>query len=75
MVTGAVLAFIWEPVGLDVMSGLHPMLAGVMGSTVVMIAVSLATQQIAPVPQHVLTAMDEAARVGPIPKALFSEFK
>jgi sodium/proline symporter len=45
MITGAILAFTWEPAGLDVASGLHPMLAGVMGSTAMMIVVSLATQK------------------------------
>jgi sodium/proline symporter len=75
MITGAILAFTWEPAGLDVASGLHPMLAGVMGSTAMMIVVSLATQKRSPVPRHVLEAMDEAARIGPIPKALLAEFK
>ncbi len=74
MVTGATIAFAWEPAGLVATSGLHPMLAGVLGSTVVMIAVSLATQRISPVPGHVIAAMDEAARVGPIPQQLLSKF-
>ncbi|MFL2546867.1 MAG: sodium/proline symporter [Candidatus Rariloculaceae bacterium] len=75
MITGATLAFVWEPTGLEVISGLHPMLAGVIGSTTVMITVSLATQRMAPVPKHVVAAMDEAARVGPIPKSLLAEFR
>ena len=66
MVTGATIAFLWESVGLAETSGLHPMLAGVLGSTVMMISVSLATQRVSPVPEHIVAAMDEAARLGPV---------
>ena len=75
MVTGATLAFFWEFVGLVEITGLPPMLAGVVGSTTVMITVSLATQRTSPVPEHVTAAMDEAARVGPIPPALLAKFE
>ena len=74
IVTGATIAFTWEPLGLVAPSGLHPMLAGVLASTAVMISVSLATQRISPVPEHVVAAMDEAARVGPIPKEMLARF-
>ncbi len=74
IVTGATIAFIWEPLGLVATSGLHPMLAGVLGSIAVMISVSLATQRMSPVPGHVTAAMDEAARVGPIPQAMLARF-
>ena len=74
MVTGATLAFFWEFVGLVEITGLPQMLAGVVGSTTVMITVSLATQRTSPVPEHVTAAMDEAARVGPIPPSLLAKF-
>ena len=63
MLTGASIAFAWEPFGLVEPTGLHPMLAGVLGSTVTMIVVSLATQERSPVPAEILAAMEEAARV------------
>ena len=69
MVTGASVAFIWELASLAATTSLHPMLAGVLSSTVVMITVSLATQRLAPVPEHIVVAMDAAARLGPIEKA------
>jgi len=74
IVTGATIAFIWEPVGLAAISGLHPMLAGVMASTAVMISVSLATQTRSPVPESVLAAIDEAARIGPVRTEMLARF-
>jgi sodium/proline symporter len=64
MVTGATVALVWEIAGLASPTSLHPMLAGLGSSTLAMIIVSLATQRVAPVPPHILAAMDEAARVG-----------
>ncbi|MGI9260370.1 MAG: sodium/proline symporter [Gammaproteobacteria bacterium] len=63
MITGASIAFAWEPLALVESTGLHPMLAGVLGSTVVMIVVSLATRERSPVPAEIVAAMDEAAKV------------
>ncbi len=74
IVTGATIAFIWEPVGLTAISGLHPMLAGVMASTAVMISVSLATQTRSPVSESVLAAIDEAARIGPVRTEMLARF-
>lgn len=74
IVTGATIAFIWEPVGLAAISGLHPMLAGVMASTAMMISVSLATQTRSPVPESVLAAMDEAAHIGPVRTEMLARF-
>lgn len=51
---------------------LAPMLTGVVSSTVTMVVVSLATQKIAPVPAYIHEVMDEAARIGPIPKRLLA---
>jgi sodium/proline symporter len=63
MITGASIAFIWEFAALAPATGWHPMLAGLLCSVVAMVAVSLATQRTSPVPEHVLSAMDEAAAV------------
>ena len=61
MVAGAGVAFLWQLVGLDAATGLHAMLAGLLSSTASMVAVSLATQRIAPNPSRVIELMDEAA--------------
>ena len=63
MITGASVAFIWEFAVLAQTTGWHPMLAGIVGSAVAMVTVSLATQRTSPVPDHVLSAIDEAAVV------------
>jgi sodium/proline symporter len=76
MIAGATVAFVWEFAGLAESTQLHPMLTGVVSSTVTMIVVSLATQKSSPVPAHVLDAMNVAAHVGPIPERFLtaSEF-
>jgi sodium/proline symporter len=74
MLSGATVAFGWELAELAATTGLHPMLAGVMSSTTVMIAVSLATQRVSPVARHVVAAMEEAARMGPVPRELRARF-
>ena len=51
---------------------LAPMLTGVVSSTVTMIVVSLATQNVAPVPAYIREVMDEAGTVGPIPGRLLA---
>ena len=68
MVVGASVAFIWEYAGLVNTTQLHPMLTGVVSSTVTMIVVSLATQKSSPVPPHVLEMMNVSAEIGPIPE-------
>jgi sodium/proline symporter len=68
MIVGASVAFIWEYAGLVSTTQLHPMLTGVVSSTVTMIVVSLATQKISPVPPHVLDAMNVAAQLGRVPE-------
>ncbi len=72
MIVGASVAFLWEYLGLAASTQLAPMLTGVVSSTVAMIAVSLLTAKIAPVPADILQIMDEAARVGPIPPQLLA---
>ncbi|MCZ6617103.1 MAG: sodium/proline symporter [Gammaproteobacteria bacterium] len=65
MVSGASIATAWELAALWDPTGLHPMLAGIVGSTAAMIIVSLATQRIAPVPDYIVATMDAAARLEP----------
>ena len=68
MIVGASVAFIWEYAGLVNSTQIHPMVTGVVSSTVTMIVVSLATQKSSPVPPQVLEMMNVAAEVGPIPE-------
>ena len=67
MIIGASVAFTWQYAGLVETTQMHPMLTGVMSSTITMIVVSLATQKISPVPRHILDGMNVSAQVGPIP--------
>jgi hypothetical protein len=46
------------------------MAAGILASTLAMVAVSLATQKSAPVPPAILAAMAEAARTRPVPPGM-----
>ena len=72
IVSGATVAFTWQYLELVETTQLHPMLVGVLASTLAMIVVSLATQKQAPPPSHVLDAMVESDRVGPIPERLLA---
>ncbi len=68
MVSGAAIAFLWQLASLQEPSGLHPMVAGTLSSSIAMVAVSLATQKSSPVPKEVLDQMAEASRLSS-PKA------
>ena len=72
MVAGAATSVFWELAGLAVTTTLAPVTAGLAASTVAIVVVSLATQRSSPVPAHVLAAMEETARVGPIPETLMA---
>lgn len=72
MLGGALIAFLWKVAGWGAATAIHPMFAGLITSVVLMIVVSLATQKSFPVPKHVLAAIDETARVGPIPKEMLA---
>lgn len=72
MVTGAAVAFAWEYWGYVETTQVAPMLAGITSSTAAMVIVSLLTQTISPVPPHVREAMEEAARVRPVPRPLLA---
>ncbi|MDT8880843.1 sodium/proline symporter [Halomonas saccharevitans] len=70
MIVGSLVAFSWQYLGLDQVTGLHPMLAGVVLSSLSMVVVSLLTQASHPVPEHVLQAMAETAELRPLPRPL-----
>jgi sodium/proline symporter len=72
MVIGALMAFGWEVEDMVTTTQIAPMVAGVVSSSVTMVVVSLLTQRIAPVPNYIEEFVDEAATVGPIPKALLA---
>jgi sodium/proline symporter len=70
MVAGATTAIAWETFALAEATTLAPMSAGIAASTVAIVVVSLATQKLAPVAPHILAAMEETTRVGPIPRRM-----
>lgn len=70
MIVGSLVAFTWQYLELDQVTGLHPMLAGVVLSSLSMVAVSLLTQASHPVPEHILQAMAETAELRPLPRPL-----
>jgi len=72
MIVGALVSFVWQFAGLAESTAMAPMLMGVLGSSVTIVVVSLATQSSAPVPSHVLDAMQEADALGPIPQRLLA---
>ena len=72
MVAGAATSVAWELAGLATTTTIAPVTAGLTASTVAIVVVSLATQQRSPVPRHVLAAMEETARVGPILEELIA---
>ncbi len=72
IIVGAVVAFLWKYLGLEAATEIHPMLAGLVLSSVTMVAVSLATQRQYPVPEHILRAMEETEELRPLPRSLAS---
>ena len=72
MVIGALTSFVWEVGNLADTTTLAPVTVGLMLSIVTIIVVSLATQKISPVPDHIVAVLEETAKVGPIPKHLLS---
>jgi hypothetical protein len=63
MVIGSGVSFVWQLAALDGPSGLHPMLAGVLSSSLAMVLVSLATQKSHPLPREILDRMAEASGI------------
>ncbi|MDX1509465.1 MAG: hypothetical protein R3358_14355, partial [Woeseiaceae bacterium] len=74
MIVGAAVAFSWEYFGLVASTQMHPMFTGVLCSSVTMVIVSLVTQKLVPVPRDVIDAIDECARLGPVPADLAATF-
>ena len=67
MIAGTAVSVFWEISGLPDSTGIDPMVTGILASTVAMVVGSLASQRSHPVPGHVVRALDETAKIGPIP--------
>ncbi|GAB3619878.1 sodium/proline symporter PutP [Glutamicibacter endophyticus] len=63
--TGASVA--WQLSGLPSSTGIDPMVVGILSSVLGMVVGSLLTQRSHPVPERITRALDETAKVGPIP--------
>ncbi|MBN2048912.1 MAG: sodium/proline symporter [Spirochaetales bacterium] len=72
IIGGAAIAFLWNVTGAAAATAIHPMFAGLVVSIVLIFLVSLATQKSSPVPGHILKAIDEAAKVGSIPREMLA---
>ncbi|NYS61213.1 sodium/proline symporter [Vreelandella salicampi] len=70
MIVGSGVAFIWQYFQLDGVTEIHPMLAGLVLSSLTMFLVSLLTQRSHPVPEHILTAIRETDELRPLPNRL-----
>ncbi|HXV62577.1 MAG TPA: sodium/proline symporter [Vicinamibacteria bacterium] len=70
MVAGAAVSIVWEVAKLADSTTLHPMFAGILASSFTIVVVSLATQRISAVAPHIVAAMEEASRLGPIPREM-----
>lgn len=67
MIAGTVVSVGWQLSGLPDSTGIDPMVTGILASTIAMIVGSLASQRNHPVPEHIARALEETAKVGPIP--------
>jgi sodium/proline symporter len=72
MVAGALTSVGWELLKLADRTTVHPMAAGILASGATIVVVSLLTAKSAPVAPHIRQAVEEAARVGPIPPHLLA---
>jgi len=70
MAVGALVSVGWEVAKLADSTTVHPMAAGIAASSLTMVVVSLLTARSAPVAPHILRAMEEAAKVRPIPRRM-----
>ncbi|RIK14451.1 MAG: sodium/proline symporter [Acidobacteria bacterium] len=70
IVVGTVAAVTAQLAGSSDRIGLDPMGIGITCSVVAIVVVSLLTQRSSPVPEHVRAAVEEAARVRPVPARL-----
>ena len=69
---GAAMAFLWQVTGASAATAIHPMFGGLVVSFILMFVVSLATRKSHPVPEHILRAIGEAEKLGPIPKEMIA---
>ena len=67
MIVGTVASVTAELTGSTEGIGFDPMVIGITTSTITMIVVSLLTQRVNPVPERVRQAVEETARVAPVP--------
>ena len=70
MIAGTVVSVLWQVSGLPDTIGIDPMVTGIIASTAAMIIGSLASQNSHPVPERIVRALEETAKVGPIPAKL-----
>lgn len=70
MLAGTISSVAWEIGGMTDRVGLDPMVIGIVVSTAAMVIGSLLTQKSHAVPEPIRRALDEAAKVGPIPASL-----
>ncbi|MCB1845326.1 MAG: hypothetical protein KDI09_20325, partial [Halioglobus sp.] len=70
MLVGTFSSVIWELAGMPAATGLDPMVIGIVSSTAAIVLVSLATQRVNPVPERILLALRETAKIWPIPASL-----
>ena len=70
MTIGTLTAVGWGLADLAATTGLHAMVIGILCSTVAMVIGSLATQRSHPVPVGIQRALDETAKVTPMPASL-----
>lgn len=67
MIVGTLASVIAEIAGATDGIGFDPMVIGITCSTIAMIAGSLLTQRSHPVPERIRLAVEETARVAPVP--------
>lgn len=70
MLAGTIGSVVWELSGMTDTAGIDPMVIGIVASTAAMIIGSLLTQKSHAVPESIQRALDETAKIGPIPASL-----
>lgn len=70
MLAGTISSVSWELAGMTDRVGLDPMVVGISVSVAAMVIGSLLTQKTHPVPEPIRRALDETAKIGPIPASL-----
>lgn len=70
MLAGTVSSVGWELSGMPAQTGLDPMVIGLVLSTAAIVVVSLLTQNSHPVPERIRLAIEETAKLSPVPASL-----